>query len=269
MNYTATQIAKKLDISRSYLYYLKENGLIEIELNEKGRPMWTEEVYDRLKEYIKKNNVEEKPEVQELPYKTTKINNRRYLGNKYIENDILHNHNQDKFIYRYPMVQYKIIDKTAMIIGIGKASNLVANIGIIEDEILIDDKLINIYEKSILRLNQNYGCKDDYIEYKFITPWIALNQNNISKYKNSNNVDKEEILKKILVGNIISMSKGLDYTVKEKIHCWINLKEKEVIIKGIKHIGFVGEFKVNFDIPDYLGLGKSVSKGFGTIKKVG
>ena len=57
MNYTATQIAKKLDISRSYLYYLKENGLIEIELNEKGRPMWTEEVYDRLKEYIKKNNV--------------------------------------------------------------------------------------------------------------------------------------------------------------------------------------------------------------------
>ena len=82
-------------------------------------------------------------------------------------------------------------------------------------------------------------------------------------------IDKEEILKKILVGNIISMSKGLDYTVKEKIHCWINLKEKEVIIKGIKHIGFVGEFKVNFDIPDYLGLGKSVSKGFGTIKKVG
>ena len=74
---------------------------------------------------------------------------RGYLGNKYIENDILHNHNQDKFIYRYPMVQYKIIDKTAMIIGIGKASNLVANIGIIEDEILIDDKLINIYEKSI------------------------------------------------------------------------------------------------------------------------
>ena len=139
---------------------------------------------------------------------------RGYLGNKYIENDILHNHNQDKFIYRYPMVQYKIIDKTAMIIGIGKASNLVANIGIIEDEILIDDKLINIYEKSILRLNQNYGCKDDYIEYKFITPWIALNQNNISKYKNSNNVDKEEILKKILVGNPQASQQRIGHTEK-------------------------------------------------------
>ena len=77
------------------------------------------------------------------------------------------------------MVQYKIIDKTAIVIGIGKASNLVANIGIIEDEVLIDNKLINIHEKSILTLNQNYGCKDDYIEYKFITPLIALNQSNI------------------------------------------------------------------------------------------
>mgnify|MGYP002543274309 CR=1 FL=1 len=26
MSYSATQLAKKLDISRSYLYYLKDNG---------------------------------------------------------------------------------------------------------------------------------------------------------------------------------------------------------------------------------------------------
>ena len=68
---------------------------------------------------------------------------------------------------------------------------------------------------------------------------------------------------------MISRCKGVVYTVKEKVKCWLNFKGKEVIKKGIKHIGFVGEFKVNFDIPDYLGLGKSVSKGFGTIKKVG
>ena len=46
------------------------------------------------------------------------------------------------------------------------------------------------------------------------------------------------------------------------------LTKKEVNIKSIKHVGFVGEFKVNFNIPDYLGIGKNVSKGFGTIKKV-
>ncbi|MEE1516962.1 MAG: DNA adenine methylase, partial [Lachnospiraceae bacterium] len=83
MNYSATQMAKKLDISRSYLYYLKDNGIVQIEVNEKGRTMWTEAVYNQLREYIKKNNIMEKNEAPELPYKTTKINNRRYLGNKY------------------------------------------------------------------------------------------------------------------------------------------------------------------------------------------
>lgn len=83
MNYSATQIAKKLDISRSYLYYLKENGVIELEVNENGRTVWTESVYNQLKEYIKKCNSDEKQVIANVPYKTTKINNRRYLGNKY------------------------------------------------------------------------------------------------------------------------------------------------------------------------------------------
>ena len=33
-------------------------------------------------------------------------------------------------------------------------------------------------------------------------------------------------------------------------------------------LGFLGTFSVNFEIPDYWGIGKSVSRGFGTIKRV-
>jgi hypothetical protein len=33
-------------------------------------------------------------------------------------------------------------------------------------------------------------------------------------------------------------------------------------------IGFLGNFSVNFEIPDYWGIGKSVSRGFGTVKRV-
>ncbi len=83
MNYTATQMAKKLDISRSYLYYLKDNAEAEIKVNECGRPLWTDSVYHQLKEYIKKNRVPNEAKTVELPYKTISINNRRYLGNKY------------------------------------------------------------------------------------------------------------------------------------------------------------------------------------------
>ena len=83
MNYSATQMAKKLNISRSYLYYLKDNGVVELEVDENGKTLWTDSVYRRLWEYIKKNHNNKKENPNPPLYKTTKINNRRYLGNKY------------------------------------------------------------------------------------------------------------------------------------------------------------------------------------------
>jgi hypothetical protein len=37
--------------------------------------------------------------------------------------------------------------------------------------------------------------------------------------------------------------------------------------KGSLSVAFQSGFPVKFEIPDYLGLGKSVSRGFGTVKK--
>lgn len=192
---------------------------------------------------------------------------RGYIGNRYIENNLLHNHDDNKFIYRYPLVQYKVIDNIPTIIGINEAANIVAKIGLFEDELIIRDVSYDINKKEINKENFEFGCTDDYIEYEFVTPWIAINQKNRAEYQYGNEIKKEEILKKILIGNIISMSKGLGYTVSKQLICWINVEEKRVKLKGITHVGFVGKFKVNFKIPDYLGLGKSVSRGFGTIKK--
>ncbi len=78
---TATQIANELDISRSYLYYLKDNGSFKMEYNN-GKPIWSTSVKDEIKLFLDGKKVD-KEENKPLPYKTTKINNRRYLGNKY------------------------------------------------------------------------------------------------------------------------------------------------------------------------------------------
>lgn len=80
---SATEMAKRLDISRSYLYYLKENTNIEFETNDSGKVLWNEEVYKRIKDYLARNVNEEHREIVEPRYKTTKINNRRYLKKKY------------------------------------------------------------------------------------------------------------------------------------------------------------------------------------------
>ncbi|MDA8215778.1 MAG: CRISPR-associated endonuclease Cas6 [Nitrospiraceae bacterium] len=47
----------------------------------------------------------------------------------------------------------------------------------------------------------------------------------------------------------------------EKINCYY-------FYKGTPMLGFLGTFSVNFEIPDYWGIGKSVSRGVGTVKRI-
>lgn len=82
MDMTATQIARELDISRSYLYYLKNNGAFQVELDDNGRPRWTRQVCETIRQLLAERKVPAEEKTEES-YKTIRINNRRYLGNKY------------------------------------------------------------------------------------------------------------------------------------------------------------------------------------------
>ncbi|MDR4495367.1 MAG: CRISPR-associated endonuclease Cas6, partial [Nitrospirales bacterium] len=72
-------------------------------------------------------------------------------------------------------------------------------------------------------------------------------------------------------GNILSMSKGFGYVVTQEIkvsRLAVYPVRTPVRLKGVPMIGFKGIIEVNFEIPDLIGLGKSVSRGFGTVQKV-
>ena len=103
-----------------------------------------------------------------------------------------------------------------------------------------------------------------------LPPLLALNEKNYEKYQClGTQAKKIEQLEKILIGNIISMSKSLGYTVPAPIEAnIIKIRETRTSLKGTPMIGFLGTFSVNFEIPDYWGIGKSVSRGFGTVKRL-
>lgn len=81
MRYKAANIAKELNISRSYLYYLKNSGAIKVDMLG-NRIMWNEHSKNEVMSYINRNSKTMK-EIKKTGNKTIKINNRRYLGNKY------------------------------------------------------------------------------------------------------------------------------------------------------------------------------------------
>ena len=194
---------------------------------------------------------------------------RGYIGNAFSEYPILHNHySNDKFLYTYPYVQYKVINGDIVIVGIDEGADLIKKIAPELTELNLDNEY-KITEKLIHEKEVDIKPSSEEKHYKFLTPWLGLNQNNYQKYMNSKSwKDKKEILNRVLVGNLLSMSKGLGIIVNKRLYAKTHFEEKIVEYKGVKMNAFTGEFKIHYDIPDYFGLGKGVSQGFGCVKQI-
>ncbi|HEY8365307.1 MAG TPA: CRISPR-associated endonuclease Cas6, partial [Haloplasmataceae bacterium] len=190
---------------------------------------------------------------------------RGFIANKYKEYNELHNHLNNENIYRYPLIQYKVIDNKPTILAINETIDILKQIDKTLTYIDISGIKKEITDKSIEISNYQLGCIDSFKQYQFITPWMGLNSTNYRIYCEVNDIEKSNLLENILIGNIISLSKGLNYTVTNNLHVDITFQPKLVNYKNQKMICFIGKFQTNFLIPDYLGLGKSVAKGYGCV----
>lgn len=97
---------------------------------------------------------------------------------------------------------------------------------------------------------------------------MSSNQKNHKKYITSDELEKRHLLERILIGNCLSFFKSINHYVEEQIQLKGTFKEKSTKFKGNKMLAFEGIFTANLMLPDYIGLGKSVARGFGTIKRV-
>lgn len=196
---------------------------------------------------------------------------RGFFADKFGEYALIHQHLTDnKLLYKAPLIQYKIFNGKPFVLGINEGADVLQKIYEDIDYLKIGRSEYQIKEKSIVLKTDYFGTANKDISYSFLTPWLALNEKNYDKYQRLGTwAKKKELLKSILIGNIISMSKSLGYTVPEPIKTnIIDLKEVPTKLKGTPMLGFLGTFSVNFEIPDYWGIGKSVSRGFGTVRKL-
>ncbi|GBE54411.1 hypothetical protein BMS3Bbin15_00564 [archaeon BMS3Bbin15] len=192
---------------------------------------------------------------------------RGYIGNKFKEYSILHHHIKEMvYLYTYPRVQYKIIGGTASILGIEEGAEVLKKISDELGELLLNNSRYRIKQKVFYEQEVEVRPSGKR-QYRFVMPWLALNPDNYMAYQNMKDwKEKKEFLNGILVGNILSMCKGLGIVVDRRLYAHSYLDTVKVEYKGVPVMGFTGEFRVNFIIPDFFGLGKGVSQGFGVVK---
>jgi len=195
---------------------------------------------------------------------------RGFFATRFTEYTLVHQHiDVDKLLYKYPRIQYKVLEGEAVVLGIEEGAEVLKEIYNKYDEVQLGKSTYKIVERGLTLKEEEFGIYPRMLNYEFIIPWIALSQNNYQKYLKSNYKNRKKLLQRTLIGNILSTSKGLDYVVLDEIKLEIGkLRERKCKIKSTSFIGFLGDFMVNFEIPNYIGIGKSVSRGFGTIVRV-
>lgn len=183
---------------------------------------------------------------------------------------LFHNHCGDEgFRYSYPLIQYKRIEGKAAMICLEDGCDELPNI------IAINGKELRLGRRSIV-LKMEYVTSDevpmritdDYHRYS-LTSWLPLNMENYHAYRSLDSlVDKILLLQNILSANIISAAKGLHVELRRPLDVFITecSPMKMIDSKGVRLAAFDIEFMGNVLLPDHIGLGKSVSKGFGILE---
>jgi len=190
------------------------------------------------------------------------------VASAYPELILLHNHDGDKYRYSAPLIQYKVIDGNGIIIGIESGSEVLKQIAFDQEEYRFGEDSLQALEREVKVRDVTFGISQDDIKYRFLNPWMALNQDNYHLYVKADSSKQKLMLETILKGNLISLSKGLSYTVPAKIDVKsLTCSAVPIKLKGTPMLGFYGRFSVNFIIPELWGIGKSASRGFGTVKR--
>ena len=186
---------------------------------------------------------------------------------------LFHNHRgPDGYHYRYPLIQYKALHGQAAMVCLNDGADdihhllqhrdLTLRIGDRRATFRIEDVRLSYFNVQTWRRHFHYSLHH----------WIALNQDNYRRFQAlDSEVERLQLLERILTGNLLAFAKYIDWTVEDRIEVRITeLKSTRYLpYKGQKVLAFSLNFRCNVSLPDWVGIGKGASSGFGTVKRFG
>ena len=179
------------------------------------------------------------------------------------EADALHNHAGDGFLYRYPMVQYKVLSGHPAVLAAEEGIDPLLAAILPLRQMTLGQQTWDAAHLEIVRQRETIGDADRLLYYRFATPWLALNQENYRRWQEADEKSRLVLLQRVLAGNILSMAKAFAVTIEGFLSPELDLAPTEVFYKGEQMLAFSGRFAVAARLPEAFGLGKGAARGFG------
>lgn len=184
-------------------------------------------------------------------------------------NVLFHNHLEgNKLRYNYPLIQYKRIHRKAAIVCVGEGTEAIGEFfAACKFKVWIGERPVTLEVESVRAHQTRVQVWQEAFTYR-IRKWLPLNAENYEKYRQlQSDEGRFAFLDRMITGNILSFASGLGIHFDENVWAKITSADEPRIIlyKGVKMMAFDAEFRTNVLLPDYVGIGKGVSLGMGTV----
>lgn len=195
---------------------------------------------------------------------------RGYFGTCFREHSpLLHNHYAEGGLrYGYPLVQYKMIAQVPTLIGLDEGAELLRSLFLQVKELHIGEQQLPVASRDLDFHSMPLGTDTQGLHtYHFASPWLGLNAANYARYQQASPPAQQHLLQQVLVGNILSCYKGLGLRLRpeDRILLTAQLQPQRIMFKNQSMLAFKGSFTTNALLPAHIGLGKAVSRGYGTV----
>lgn len=184
-----------------------------------------------------------------------------------------HNHKEDVgFHFRYPMIQYKVLDGFPAIVGLDAGAESLESLFRMgekyELQIGRDRRMF-----TVLRKSPGYFLADESFIGSFcytIHNWLPFNVENYRSWQQKRSLaERVSLLDSILRGNILMLYKAFDVFFTREIHaCIMELSPRNATYKGVSMVSFDIMIETDVALPEHCGIGKGVSHGFGVVEGI-
>lgn len=168
---------------------------------------------------------------------------------------------------RYPLVQYKIIERCAALTGIQQGAEAVRLLG----ELIRNTaaQTAGIVHNNCYIIEKSFECRMTRVTKMYrMYHWLALNPDNEKRYRAMQKLsDRVLLLEEILTRQIKKMTDDCNWQLKKEVKVFlgqINHVERNHH-KGKKYLAIDCTFGCNLLLPEEIGLGNGPAFGFGKI----
>lgn len=194
-----------------------------------------------------------------------------------LEHDWFHNHDNEAgsrraYHYRYPLVQYKLMDGYPALLflgpGVDQAMHLFAQPGW---SLTFTRQRKQARLAEMKRQSARIGLHARPQPYR-LRSWVAFNQSNYEAYKRTPGLaGRLQLMERALAGHILALATGLGYQFPRRFEAVITdwQRPATVTFSGNKMLAFDLAFQSDAMLPPHAGLGRGAGRGYGELERGG